>query len=75
MKDTQNAWVRRQLEAGKRLSSRDAVIEYGIQDLPKRISELRQQGLDIQSCRVEGVNRHGLNTHWSMYWMVRDEAS
>lgn len=66
MKRSQNAWVLRQLESGAKLSSRNAVIEYGIQDLPKRISELRQSGHEIESERVNGENR----THWNVYWMA-----
>lgn len=62
-------WVLSQLESGEILSSRDAVLTYGIQDLPKRISELRKMGHEIQSARVSGKNRHGLNTHWNLYWM------
>ena len=69
-KEHQNQWVRRMLEAGAILSSRDAVLVYGIQDLPKRISELRRDGLDIQSHRVNGKNRNGLTTHWNEYWMA-----
>ena len=71
MKDTQNKWVLRQLETGHRLSSRDSVLEYGVQDLPKRISELRQLGHEIESARVNGINRNGRNTHWNVYWMEK----
>lgn len=68
--NTQNSWVLSQLEAGAQLSSRDAVIEYGIQDLPKRISELRQAGHAIESKRVDGTNRYGGRTHWHVYWLA-----
>lgn len=68
--NTQNAWVLNRLEEGARLSSRDAVIEYGIQDLPKRISELRAAGHAIESERVDGKNRYGGRTHWHIYWMA-----
>lgn len=68
--NTQNSWVLSQLEAGNELSSRDAVLSYGIQDLPKRISELRQSGYEIESRRVDGTNRHGGRTHWHVYWMA-----
>lgn len=62
-------WVLSQLESGEILSSRDAVLTYGIQDLPKRISELRKMGYEIQSARMNGTNRFGLSTHWNLYWM------
>ena len=64
-RQSQNAWVLGKLKAGAMLSSRNAVIEYGIQDLPKRISELRRQGNNIESVRVTGENR----THWNLYWL------
>lgn len=71
--ESQNAYVLRKLKAGQRLSSRDSVLNYGIQDLPKRISELRAQGYEIESTRKDGRNRHGGRTHWFEYWMVADE--
>ena len=70
MKATQISWVLRQLKKGKRLSSRNAVIEYGIQDLPKRISELRAAGVEIESARKNGTNRNGTHTHWNEYWIA-----
>lgn len=68
--ESQNAYVLTRLERGERLSSLNAVLNYGIQDLPKRISELRSMGHEIESRRVEGKNRHGGRTHWNEYWMV-----
>ena len=70
MKNTQNQWVLRQLENGARLSSRDAVLNYGIQDLPKRISELRTAGHEIESQRVDYQYQDGRRTHWNVYWMA-----
>ena len=70
VKRSQNAWVLRQLESGHRLSSRNAVIEYGIQDLPKRISELRTAGNNIVSERIDYQYADGRRTHWNEYWMA-----
>lgn len=70
MKRSQNAWVLRQLENGAKLSSRNAVIEYGIQDLPKRISELRTAGNRIESERIDYRYEDGRRTHWNVYWMA-----
>ena len=70
MKEHQNQWVRRMLESGATLSSRNAVLMYGIQDLPKRISELRREGMDIQSQRVNSTNENGMPTHWNIYWVA-----
>lgn len=75
MVNSQNMWVLSQLEKGVCLSSRDAVLTYGIQDLPKRISQLRAMGHEIESERVNGINRHGKKTHWNLYWMELDDDS
>lgn len=74
MVKAQSQWVLSQLKKGVRLSSRDAVLFYGIQDLPKRISELRQIGYQIEHERVDGVNRNGGKTHWNVYWMEQDDV-
>ena len=71
-KQSQNIWVLRQLKAGKKLSSRNAVLAYGIQDLPKRISELRHSGYKIESVRVYSRKPDGRYTHWNNYWMARE---
>lgn len=68
-KEHQNQWVMSRLKAGCKLSSKDAALLYGIQDLPKRISELRQRGEKIEQETVYGTNRYGLNTHWCVYWV------
>lgn len=70
MRESQNAWVLQQLKSGNSLSSYQAVQNYGIQDLPKRISELRRSGYQIESERVNTKNRFGGNTHYSRYWMA-----
>ena len=72
---TQNDWVLKRLQSGQTLSSRDAVLEYGIQDLPKRISELRREGHNIVSKRVDAANRYGMRTHWNEYKLVPNEVA
>lgn len=64
--ESQNKKVLAALERGERLSSRDAVLNYGIQDLPKRISELRRMGYDIQRTVVRGEGM----VHWCEYELV-----
>lgn len=73
--NSQASLVLSRLERGEQLSSRDAVLNYGIQDLPKRISELRRAGHEIRSERIEGKNRHGGRTHWNLYWMEVDNGT
>ena len=65
----QNEIVLSRLKRGEKLTSLDAVVKYGIQDLPKRISELRAMGYKISDIREDGVNRYGFDTHWKVYWM------
>ena len=72
--NSQSSIVLSRLESGERMSSRDAVVTYGIQDLPKRISELRRLGHEIHGERIEGKNRHGGRTHWNIYWMEVEDA-
>ena len=73
--NSQSMLVLSRLQHGEKLSSRDAVVNYGIQDLPKRISDLRKAGYRINGERVTGKNRHGGNTHWNVYWMEADNAA
>ena len=61
---TQKQRVLKALQDGIKLSSRDAVVNYGIQDLPKRISELKREGYEIFK---SNVSRN--HTHWCVYWM------
>lgn len=68
-KEHQNQWVIARLKAGCKLSSKDAALLYGIQDLPKRISELRKMGHQIEQETCYGTNRYGLTTHWCEYWV------
>ena len=73
--NSQASIVLTRLEHGEKLSSRDAVVNYGIQDLPKRISDLRKAGHEIKGERVTGTNRHGGRTHWNVYWMEVEDAA
>ena len=73
--NSQASVVLTRLQHGEKLSSRDAVVNYGIQDLPKRISDLRKAGYRINGERVTGKNRHGGNTHWNIYWMESENES
>lgn len=68
--ESQKTAVLKALQDGICLSSRDACVNYGVQDLPKRISELRRDGYEIESFRVNGQNRRGGKTHWNVYRLV-----
>ena len=51
------------------ITSFDAVLELGIIELPKRISELRQAGHEIERAWVEKKNRFGENVRFRRYWL------
>lgn len=72
-KGTQAYWVLEAMLCGVSLSSKDAVTKYGVQDLPKRISELRQLGVPVESVRVDGHNRFAQRTHWNIYLIPSKE--
>ena len=46
--------VKAMLESGYRLTVRDAMINYGISSLPRRILDLKNQGVDIKSKLING---------------------
>ena len=50
MKTTQNAKIIKHLRATKVLTQREAMLDYSIQSITKRISELRKSGY-----RIDGV--------------------
>jgi len=51
------------------ITSFDAVLELGVIELPKRISELRRSGHDIERAWVEKKNRFGENVRFRRYWL------
>lgn len=55
------------LKRGERLTSFTAAIDYGVMDLPKRISELRRDNVNIVARRIDAKNRRGAMTHWNEY--------
>jgi hypothetical protein len=52
--NTQCKMVKAMLESGYRLTVRDAMINYGISSLPRRILDLKNQGVDIKSKLING---------------------
>ena len=54
------------------ISSHEAVIEYGIMRLASRISDLKAQGVAIETEYKTGKNRYGENTHFAVY-SLREE--
>lgn len=60
---TQKERVLEHLKAGNEITSWDAMVNMGISDLPKRISELRQDGHKITSRTGHTVNQYGKVTY------------
>lgn len=67
MNPTQEFLVLKHLESGKPLTAREAMIEYGIQQLPVRIFHLREAGYAIETEMKPGVSRYGDRIHYAEY--------
>lgn len=67
MKTTQCDRILRHLKEYGSISDLEAYSEYGIRRLASRIHDLKKKGVDIVSERVNGKNRYGEATHFSVY--------
>lgn len=67
VRKSQKEIVLEALKRGEVISSLSAVIDYGIMDLPKRISELRSDGYAIVGEQKTRKNRYGGTTRWKEY--------
>lgn len=54
------------------ITSAEAFIDLGIMDLPKRISELRQRGVEIEDETIKVTNRFGENCHVKRYSLAKE---
>ena len=72
-RETQKKRILRHLQDFGSITSLEAMQEYGIARLASRISELKKQGVAITSETVNGKNRYGENTHYSVY-KLKEEA-
>lgn len=55
---TQNAWVLKQLRAGRRITAFEAVHKAGIYRLAARVNNLRKMGHDIKTHMVYANDRN-----------------
>ncbi len=60
------------MQRGQRITSLNALSDHGVMDLPKRISELRQDGNSIEQCSRKVLNRFGGTAIINEYWIERD---
>jgi hypothetical protein len=72
---TQNAQILTALQSGAGLTSLDAQERYGIMRLAARILDLRGEGHNILSKRVEVTNRYGEKVRVARYWLAMKEAA
>ena len=70
MKLTQCERIIRHLRDYGTITSREAMIEYGIMRLASRINDLKRQGYRISSKIESGKNRYGETTWFSVYRLV-----
>lgn len=70
---TQCARVIKYLTDYGTITSAEAFVELGIMDLPKRISELRQRGVEIADKTIRVENRYGEACHVKEYRFVVKE--
>lgn len=61
--------ILKHLETVGPITGNEAKDLYAIARLPSRICELRQRGIPIKSQTVTGLNKFGIKTHWSEYWL------
>lgn len=54
-------------------SRADAFREVGTLDLPKRVSELRREGITVESRTVKTVNRFGRTIKYNEYRIKKEE--
>lgn len=56
---TQKQRVLEHLKDGNTITSYEAMVNMGISDLPKRVSELRRDGYNITSRTGHSINEYG----------------
>lgn len=67
MKITQCERIIRHLNDYGSISSREAMLEYGIMRLASRINDLKRKGYIISVEFKTGKNRYGETTHFAVY--------
>lgn len=60
------------MRGGGKVTSLDALSEFGIARLASRVSDLRKRGYPVMSEWVEVENRFGERVRVKRYWMEED---
>jgi len=66
---TQNERIIAHLKEHGSISRREAFEEYGIANLPARITDLRKQGYNIETHDIKITNRYGEKTSFARYFL------
>lgn len=69
---TQKQRLRDYLESGQPLRRLDAWDKLGIIEAPARITELRQEGMDIATTMITVTNRYGEKVRIAEWRMIND---
>ena len=69
-KKTQNEIVLEHLRKHKTITSWEAIMEYGITRLATRIFQLKEEGYNIPSERINVTTRLGRNTNIARYSLI-----
>ncbi len=72
-KMTQCDRILRHMREQGAITSIEAISEYGILRLASRITDLKRRGYKITSETVNGRNRYGEATHYSVYRLAEGE--
>lgn len=72
---TQNQQIIDALKSGAGLTALDAQERFGIMRLAARVNDLRADGHNIVSERVEVLNRQGELVKVARYWLAMQEAA
>lgn len=72
MKASQCDKIVRHLEIYGRITSAEAMQEYGIYRLASRITDLRRKGVHIVSKTEAGTNRFGEPTRYAVYSLAEE---
>lgn len=72
MKITQCDRILRHLRDYGSITSLEAISEYGILRLAARVADLKERGHNITSEIVQGANRYGEPTRYSVYRLAED---
>lgn len=67
MKTTQCERIIRHLNDFGTITSREAMMEYGIYRLASRIADLKKRGYQFDITFDSAKNRYGENTHFAVY--------